>query len=118
MKKDQKNRKRVVVRRMSTIVLGCVLKHQPICLRQKAANISGKVSGPAAAAVGSAQTRIWPYSSLYFFPKPTIPPPQSTVSGKLGGFNQCTYDCRSKFPSSPLATQPPVLSFDLTSLPL
>ena len=45
MKKDKKkkNRERVVVRRMSSVVLGCVLKPQPICLHQKYSNISGKV---------------------------------------------------------------------------
>jgi len=49
-----------------------------------------------------------------FFQSPQLPA-KSTVLGKLWGFNQCAYDCRSQLPSSSLVTQP-LLSFDLTSL--
>ena len=49
-------------------------EHQPICLLRKSSNISRKVSEPAEGSVTSAQTQIWPYSSLYL-------PPKSTVSG-------------------------------------
>ena len=80
VKKDQKNREKESCSKKN-------VHHCPwlcpqataICLGQKSANISGKVSGPAVAAVGSAQTQIWPYSSLYFFPKSTITPTAHSV---------------------------------------
>jgi len=54
-------------------------EHQLVCLLRKSSNISTKVSGPAVSAVRSAQTQIWPHSSLYLLPKFIIAPqnPQS-----------------------------------------
>jgi len=53
---------------------------QPICLLRNFSNISRKVSGPVVGSVGSGQTLIWPYFSLYLFPKSTLAH-KFTISG-------------------------------------
>lgn len=47
---------------------------QQNCLLIKSPNISRKVSGSDDGAVGSAQTQMWFYSSLYLLPKSTTAP--------------------------------------------
>ena len=47
-------------------------EHQPVCLLRKPSNISRKVSEPAVNTVESAPIQIWPYSSLFLLPVPTI----------------------------------------------
>ena len=78
-----------------------------------------KFSGPALGTVRSAQTRIWPYSSLYLLPESTIAPKVHSLK-QLGEFHPNWRNLlwlQSKFPSS-LATQPLVCSILVLALPV
>ena len=76
-------------------------EHQPIYLPRNSSTISRKVSGPAVGSVGSAPTQIWPHSSLYLLPKPTIAPRVHSLAN-YGYLVSCTGGCRGEFLSSRL----------------
>ena len=121
-------RETVVVRRIFSCGLSSQCpypysEHQSICLPRKPSNISREVSGPALGTVGSAQTLIWFYSSLYLLPKSTIAPkvnilkyggtlivysdiPQMQgLPSQLQGLPiHCSCSCTREFPSSSLVT--------------
>ena len=59
---------------------------QPICLLRKSSDTTRKFSRPALGTVRSAQTWIWPYSSLYLLPKSTIAPKVHSLK-QLGEFH-------------------------------
>ena len=90
-------------------------EHQPIYLSRNSSNISRKVSGPAVGSVGSALTQIWPHSSLYLLPKPTISPRVHSLAN-YGDLVSCTCGCRGEFPS--LRLRSPWRSALLWRLPL
>ena len=69
---------------------------QSICLLRNFSNISRKVSGLAVGSVGSAPTQIWPHSSLYLLPKPTIAPRVHSLAN-YGYLVSCTGGCRGEF---------------------
>ena len=78
-----------VLRVLHTGVLCCASHsgRQPTCLLRKSSSISRKVSGPAVDAVWSAQTQIWPYSSLLWLPKSTVTPWSPQTQAKSLEFN-------------------------------
>jgi hypothetical protein len=98
----------------------CPLPHsevQPVCPLRKSSDTTRKFSGPALGTVRSAQTRIWPYSSLYLLPESTIAPKVHSLK-QLGEFHPNWRNLlwlQSKFPSS-LATQPLVCSILVLAL--
>ena len=59
---------------------------QPICLFRKSSDTTRKFSGPALGTVGSAQTQIWPYYSLYLLPESIIAPKVHSLK-QLGEFH-------------------------------
>jgi len=97
-----------------------------LSLTVRSSDTTRKFSGPALGTVRSAQTRIWPYSSLYLLPESTIAPKVHSRK-QLGEFHPnwgnfiptggTCCGCTSTFPSS-LATQPLVCSILVLVLPV
>ena len=69
------------------------------CSGRKSCGISRNVRGPSAGAVGSAQTPIWPYSSLRLLPAPTVAP--KALSLRLVAGIEAGAPGRSEFPPPP-----------------
>ena len=88
-----------------------------LSLTVRSSDTTRKFSGPTLGTVRSAQTRIWPYSSLYLLPESTIAPKVHSLK-QLGEFHPNWRNLlwlQSKFPSS-LATQPLVCSILVLAL--
>ena len=76
---------------------------RPAYSGRKSCGISRNVPGPSAGAVGSAQTPIWPYSSLRLLPAPTVAP--KALSLRLVAGIEAGAPGPKRIPSRPLLTQ-------------